>query len=95
MTTTLTSSPSGSSHDTLRFTATNVTGTVTRELSVPPGVAVGDVTRSLASSMNLPTDVPYSLRDDKSSEYLLDDRPVGEQLAPEAHVTLTPKAHLG
>jgi hypothetical protein len=43
----------------------------------------------------LPENVPWALRDEQTSAYLDDARPIGEQLHPGARVTVTPKTHLG
>jgi len=76
--------------------ATDVTGThsiLARD--VQRTLSAGDVARSLAAVMLLPDNVPWSLRDEGSSAFLDDDRPIGEQVEPGAKVTITPKAHLG
>ena len=58
-------------------------------------LSVGSVMDSIAHRMALPTDVAWSLRDDGSSAYLDEDRPIGDQIKPGAHVTVIPKTHLG
>ena len=57
-------------------------------------VPAGAVARTLAQRMELPTDVPWALRDDCGA-LLDDDRQIGEQIDADAKVTLTPKTHLG
>jgi hypothetical protein len=81
--------------DVLSFRATNVTGT--RELPVEFGreLSAGDVTDVLVDRMSLPEDVSWVLRDDQSSAFLDESRPIGDQLEPGAHVTVTPMTHLG
>ena len=84
-------SPRGS----LSFRASNVTGT--REVPVELGgdLSAGDVTDVLVDRMSLPDDVRWVLRDDQSSAFLDESRPIGDQLEPGAHVTVTPLTHLG
>ncbi len=79
----------------LSFRAGNVTGT--RDLSVEFGreLSAGDVTDVLVDRMSLPDDVSWVLRDDQSSAFLDESRPIGDQLEPGAHVTVTPMTHLG
>jgi hypothetical protein len=78
----------------LRFRATDVTGSLEVEAEMQPGVPAGAVARTLAQRMELPTDVPWALRDDRGA-FLDDERQIGEQIAADATVTLTPKTHLG
>jgi hypothetical protein len=59
-----------------------------------PSVPAGAVALTLAQRMELPTDVPWALRDDRRA-FLDDERQIGEQLEADAKVTLTPKTHLG
>ena len=80
----------------LSFEVSDVTGThnyVAR--GVEPALPAGAVARSLAEQMSLPANVPWALRDDDTSVYLDDDRPIGEQLGPNAKATISPKTHLG
>jgi hypothetical protein len=78
------------------FEAGDVTGThrVTAN-DVQGSLPAGAVARALASRMALPDNVPWALRDERTSAYLDDARPIGEQIAPGARVTVTPKTHLG
>ena len=80
---------------TITFEATNVTGTQTLPIDVDPALPAETVANSIASMMSMPGNVPWALRDDESSAYLDDSKTIGEQVRPGAHVTLTPKAHLG
>lgn len=84
----------GPRSDALRIRATDVTGSLEIEAELQPGVPAGAVARTLARRMELPNDVPWALRDDRGA-FLDDERQIGEQLGPEARVTLTPKTHLG
>lgn len=81
---------------TFGFEASDVTGThnvVARD--VQTNLPAGAVARSLAASMALPENVPWALRDEATSAFLDDDRPIGEQIGPNAKLTVTPKTHLG
>ena len=79
--------------ETLRFSATDVTETMTVDVDVRRDVPAGVVTRSIAHDLALPRGL-YALRDD-SSVYLDEDRPIGEQVSPDARLTVTPRTHLG
>ena len=85
-----------SAEDTLSFNATDVTGSFSLVASeVEKSLPVGAVAAALASKMRLPNDVPWALRDDTTSVFLEDSLPIGDQILPDAHVTITPKTHLG
>jgi hypothetical protein len=80
----------------LDLEAADVTGTQTVVArDVQYSALAGSVARALAASMRLPPEVPWALRDDATSAFLDDDRPIGDQVAPNAKVTVTPKTHLG
>ena len=80
----------------LDLEAADVTGTQTvAARGVQYSALAGSVARALAASMRLPENVPWALRDDATSAFLDDDRPIGAQVAPNAKVTVTPKTHLG
>lgn len=81
----------------ISFTARDITGL--HEITVddmPADAPAGEVARSLANQLNLPTNVPWSLRSDTSAEYLRDDLDLASQL-PEtgAKLTISPRTHLG
>jgi len=79
----------------LRFHATDVTGMLDMEVAdLQANVPAGAVAQTLAQRMELPTNVPWALRDDRGA-FLDDEREIGEQIAADAKVTLTPKTHLG
>ena len=82
------------SSEVLAFQAANVTGTQEILIDIGSGVSVRSVTDSIAHRMALPDDVAWTLRDDGSSGYLDEQRPIGDQIKPGAHVTITPKTHL-
>jgi hypothetical protein len=83
-------------NDFFSFEAVDVTGTQ-RLLAqdVERDMPTEAVTRALAARMRLPDNVPWALRLDETSAFLDDQRPIGEQLSPGAHVTVVPKTHLG
>ena len=75
--------------------ARNVMGTQELPLEIDRGLPAGDLTRSIVDLMALPEDVVWDLRDDRSSAFLDESRPVGDQVEPGARLTVTPKTHLG
>ena len=77
-----------------RFRATDVTGSLEMEAALQPSVPAGAAALALAQRMQLPTDVPWALRDDRGA-FLDDERQIAEQIEENARVTLTPKTHLG
>jgi hypothetical protein len=82
--------------DPLQFRATDVTGL--RHL-VFEGVdghrTAGDVAMSVASAMDLPTNLPWSLRDEQRARMLDQDEPLGGQVTPGAELVVIPQSHLG
>jgi hypothetical protein len=90
------SSPSGGGvPDAMIVHAVNVTGSQEIPIEVGPSLSVRSVTDAIAHRMALPTDVAWSLRDDRSSAYLDDEGAIGDQIAPGSRVVITPKSHLG
>ena len=84
------------SADVLSFEAGDVTGTHSVIANdVQKTLPAGTVARALAARMSLPQNVPWALRNESTSTYLEDDKPIGDQLEPGAKVTVTPKTHLG
>ena len=81
--------------DSFRIQASTITGTHEIPIEIGPELSVRSVADSIAHRMALPTDVTWTLRDDSSSAYLDENKPIGDQLDRDAHVTITPKAHLG
>ena len=79
----------------LRFQARNVTATKTLPVDVSPDLTAEAVASAIASLLAMPQDTGYALREDDSASFLDGDRPIGEQIQPNARVTLTPKTHLG
>jgi hypothetical protein len=79
---------------TVSLTADTITGTRQLRLEVGGDMSAGAVARSIAERMALPDDVAWALRDERAA-FLVEDRPIGEQLGREARVTITPRTHLG
>lgn len=82
--------------DLLEFEATDVTGThnvVARD--VQSSLPAGAVASALAHRMSLPADVPWALRDERSSAFLDDGVAIGDQIETKARLTVVPKSHLG
>lgn len=81
---------------TMRFTATDVTGTHTLEATqVQPSLPAGAVARSVAEKLGLPMDVPWALRSDTTSAHLDDGVAIGDQIESDSRVTIFPRTHLG
>ena len=78
----------------IKIRAHGVTGSEDVEVEVQRNTPAGAVAQSLAAMLNMPTDIPWGLRDDGSSVYL-EDRPIGDQIQPGASISVTPKTHLG
>jgi hypothetical protein len=80
----------------ISFEVVDVTGSLRLVAEdVEPGMPAEVVARTLAARMRLPDSVPWGLRSDETSEFLDERRPIGEQIAPGAQVTVVPKTHLG
>ena len=81
---------------TMSFEATDVTGSHHAVASdVQCSLPAGVVAESLAAEMRLPENVPWALRDERTSAFLDGTKPIGDQIEPGAKVTVTPRAHLG
>jgi hypothetical protein len=80
---------------TLAFSAMDVTGSYTANANVQRMLPAHAVTASLVASMSLPQNVPYALRNESTGAFLDDAKPIGEQIGPDAKVTVTPRTHLG
>lgn len=80
----------------IRFLATDVTGTHQLEVAdLQRTLPVFQAAQTLASRMSLPDNVPWALRDESTSAYLDDKAAIGDQIAPNARVSITPRTHLG
>jgi hypothetical protein len=82
--------------ESIRFTATDVTGTQTVEATdVQWDLPAGTIARSLASKMALPDDTPWGLRSNRTSTVLDDDVAIGDQIESDTEITIFPRSHLG
>lgn len=81
--------------DSFNFVAGSVTGSRSFDVRVQGSLSAGNVATSVAERMNLPANVAYDLRDDSTSRHLRDGEPIADQVAPDSHLTLVPKTHLG
>lgn len=77
------------------FEACDVTSTRLLDArNVQRATPAGSVARALAAKMDLPDNVPWTLRNERG--VILDEaRPIGDQLETGERVTVTPKTHLG
>ncbi len=82
--------------DPLTFVATDVTGLRRREFSSIDGHRpAGDVALSVAAAMDLPNNVPWSLRDQKRARMLDQESPLGGQIDTGTELVVIPRSHLG
>jgi hypothetical protein len=82
--------------DPLYFSAKDVTASQQLQLSEVDGYrSAGEVAETVAAEMELPEDVPYSLRDNSNARMLVDDVALGSQIQPGADLVLIPRSHLG
>ncbi len=82
--------------DPLYFSAKDVTASQQLQLSEVDGYRpAGQVAETVALEMELPEDVPYSLRDNSNARMLVDDVALGSQIQPGAELVLIPRSHLG
>lgn len=82
--------------DPLAFVATDVTGLRRLEFDAIDGHRpAGEVAMSVASAMDLPTNVPWSLRDQKRARMLAQESPLGGQIDTGSELVVIPRSHLG
>lgn len=83
--------------DPLSFSVTEVTGIRSLDVNGIDGHRIAsDVAGSMASMLELPTNTPYALRDDKAARMMKDDVPLGNQIGQTGtRLTVIPKSHLG
>jgi hypothetical protein len=82
--------------DPIGFTASDVTGLRRMAFDGVDGQrTAGDVAMSVASSMDLPTNVPWSLRDEQRARMLDQSAPLGSQVDRDTELVVIPTAHLG
>lgn len=83
------------SEEYLEVRAMNISGSRQVELRVQRRLPAGTLARTAARRLSLPGDSIWALRDESSSAYLDDTRPVGEQVRSGARLRLSPRSHLG
>lgn len=89
-------SNSGAVADPLAFVATDVTGLRRLEFdSIDGHRPASEVAMSVASAMDLPTNVPWSLRDQKRARMLDQETPLGGQIDTGSELVVIPRSHLG
>ena len=82
--------------DPLAFVARDVTGLRRLEFdSIDGHRPAGEVAMSVASAMDLPTNVPWSLRDQKRARMLEQETPLGGQIETGSELVVIPRSHLG
>lgn len=87
---------SGNNGNGFHFEAADVTGThLVDARDVQRNTPAGAVAQALAARMGLPQNVPWALRDDRTGNYLDEQRAIGDQIESESRLTVHPKAHLG
>ncbi len=89
---------SGNHGNGFHFEAADITGThLIDARDVQRGTPAGAVAQALAARMDLPQNVPWALRDDRTGNYLDEQRAIGDQVesGESPRLTLVPKAHLG
>ena len=75
--------------------AVDVTGTNVVEGRINPAINTKELTGLYASRMQLPTNVPWMLRSDRTGAFLDEDASIGDQVETGSRVVMTPKTHLG
>ena len=76
--------------------ASDVTGThQVLVQDVQRSLPAGAVAQALATRMLQPQNVPWTLREESTSAFLDDSRPIGDQVTTNSRLTVTVKAHLG
>ena len=83
--------------DPLSFSVEEVTGMRSMDVENVDGHrSTADVAASMAALLDLPSNTPYSLRDEDHARMLVDDRPIGSQVRQTgARLVCIPKSHLG
>ena len=80
---------------TLTVNVRNVTHTRRLEATFDGAMPASKAAAALASRLNLPANVPYSLRSNRTAAFLDDAAPLASQIEPNESLTLTPRSHLG
>ncbi len=81
--------------DFFSFTARDVTGSTVASARFQRSAPTSAVAKALATRMQLPSDVPWALRDARQGRFLDESKAIGEQVDEGAQVDVVPKAHLG
>jgi hypothetical protein len=83
--------------DYYQLEAVDITGTNVVTLpKVEPSISAQNLAGVLASRLQLPTNIPWMLRSDRSGAFLQEDAPIRDQVQKTGdRVVLTPKTHLG
>ena len=82
--------------DPLGFVASDVTGLRRRQFEAVDGHrSAADVAQSVAMSLDLPSNVKWSLRNEQSARMLREDQSVGSQVESGAELVVIPKSQLG
>ena len=81
--------------DPLHFVVSDVTGLRRFQETVDGHRTAEDVAMSVAEALDLPTNTPWSLRDEKRARMLRQDEAVGSQVDEDAELVVIPQAHLG
>jgi hypothetical protein len=85
-------------HGFFRFRVRDIAETLELEVSdIPRGTSTSEVAQAMALRMELPGEIAYALRDERSGQWLKDDLALDSQLNDNTDVSLrlTPKARLG
>lgn len=93
---TLTLDPTDLNESEFSLEAIDVTGTITlRTTDMKPSTPAGDAAKTIASRMQLPSNVPWGLRSDLTGAFLTENEALGDQIETGQRVVVTPKTHLG
>ena len=93
---TVTLDPTRSEESDFSFEAVDVTGTHSLDArDIKPSTPAGVIADAVASRMQLPSNVPWMLRSDRTGAFLDEESPIGEQIDTGSRVVVTPKTHLG
>ena len=86
----------GPVNDPLDFVAIDVTGARHVEFdSVDGHRSAGEVAMSVAAAMDLPTNLPWSLRDQRHARMLQQVESLGSQIESGTELVVIPRSHLG
>jgi hypothetical protein len=82
--------------DPVGFTVSDVTGLRRVRFDRVDGHRpAGDIAALVASQLDLPQNIPWSLRDERHARMLEHDAPFGGQVEPDADLVVIPQSHLG